>query len=988
MSVTHLMAQAARSVVVLFFIFALFTAQAQTGNTVTCDVPSVEPLANTSVTCHFPENVNQTRRIVTVSFYKGAQYTVSNENDILECWWLSGKMDCDVKRGYKFNRIISHELTLEIPRVSTKQIGGYVCKLSNMNPKDVKYCELKIKLEGKTMCDVPSVPLNSRTSLTCYFPEDLSKNTADFSVYHQSTSSDSVDVISCKRMGDHWSCDRIRGYEFDQTVTNHLTVGIPTAQEDQEGSYSCHYTSSSPVRYENCSLTLTTVTSFCNISSAVETEPASLTCTFNVDVNATKQNFSLVRIGGADNKGVDIVTCTWLKDQLKCTTAPGYEVNNTVTDRLVIRVPRASRDHTGTYACHVNGSKANGFQSCEFILKPVTSFCNISSIKETEPASLTCTFNVDVNATKNNLSLVRLGGDESKGVDIVTCTWLQDQLKCTTAPGYEVNNLVTDRLVIRVPRASRDHTGTYACHVTGSKAINFQSCELILKPVTSFCNISSIKETKPASLTCTFNVDVNATKSNLSLVRLGGDESNGVDIVACTWLQDQLKCTTAPGYEVNNLVTDRLVIRVLQASRDHTGTYTCHVTGSSMDGFKSCDFILIPDVPAVVLTVAIAVLVLFPVSLVIIFLVFECKQRKHVAIEEQIPLISRAELQIRAKQEEEFWEKWVEAAFPDLDSSVYFLPPVHVSRVPTTQESVAGQTVLVLQSSPQTDESNQTATTAVEDSDVRHDAAMQRVLLCLETMFKENREVLVGVSQLLFDDYLRDSRYADVARRLPLPARYPSDLGQEWKPGDIDVLLIHRQHGLVICKVKVFGGNVNEQNMSEKERTEKTHTEIKNNLQEAIKQLDRPGVTVSHLASDVAPGLRVTKTIALPNLTVSQLQQVLDNDRELTQDLCRCLGSSDPADITGVCLCCDQLSDPKTPWDVSSHVLKNLGEWWTRRVAVSGPDSHMTRHVYKTLVARFCGPATTVSVPCTCPPRVSVKTLGQAVWWTGECYML
>ncbi|PVD22585.1 hypothetical protein C0Q70_18403 [Pomacea canaliculata] len=321
---------------------------------------------------------------------------------------------------------------------------------------------------------------------------------------------------SKRRIGDHQFCNTIGGYEFDQTVTNHLTVGIPNAQEDQEGSYSCHYTSSSPVRYENCSLTLTTVTSFCNISSVVETEPASLTCTFNIDVSATKNNFSLVRIGGADSKGVDIVTCTWLKDQLKCTTAPGYEVNNTVTDRLVIRVPRASRDHTGTYACHVNGSKASGFQSCEFILKPVTSFCNISSIKETEPASLTCTFNVDVNATKNNLSLVRLGGDESKGVDIVTCTWLQDQLKCTTAPGYEVNNLVTDHLVIRV----------------------------------------------------------------------------------------------------------------LRASRDHTGTYVCHVTGSSMDGFKSCDFILIPDVPAAVLTVAIAVLVFIPVSLVIIFLVFKCKQRK------------------------------------------------------------------------------------------------------------------------------------------------------------------------------------------------------------------------------------------------------------------------------------------------------------------------------------------------------------------------
>ena len=27
-----------------------------------------------------------------------------------------------------------------------------------------------------------------------------------------------------------------------------------------------------------------------------------------------------------------------------------------------------------------------------------------------------------------------------------------------------------------------------------------------------------------------------------------------------------------------------------------------------------------------------------------------------------------------------------------------------------------------------------------------------------------------------------------------------------------------------------------------------------------------------------------------------------------------------------------------------------------------------------------------MTVPCTSPPRVSVKTLGQAVWWTGECY--
>ncbi|XP_025112489.1 uncharacterized protein LOC112575119 [Pomacea canaliculata] len=46
----------------------------------------------------------------------------------------------------------------------------------------------------------------------------------------------------------------------------------------------------------------------------------------------------------------------------------------------------------------------------------------------------------------------------------------------------------------------------------------------------------------------------------------------------------------------------------------------------------------------------------------------------------------------------------------------------------------------------------------------------------------------------------------------------------------------------------------------------------------------------------------------------------------------------------------------------------------------------MTPEMFKTLLSRFCGPATTVTVPCTSTPRLSVKTLGQAVSHTGECY--
>lgn len=65
---------------------------------------------------------------------------------------------------------------------------------------------------------------------------------------------------------------------------------------------------------------------------------------------------------------MNIVTCIWVNDKLRCTTAPGYEFNNTGTHHLVITVPRASRDHNGTYACHLTGSSMDGFQPCDFIV--------------------------------------------------------------------------------------------------------------------------------------------------------------------------------------------------------------------------------------------------------------------------------------------------------------------------------------------------------------------------------------------------------------------------------------------------------------------------------------------------------------------------------------------------------------------------------------------------------------------------------------------
>ncbi|XP_025114143.1 uncharacterized protein LOC112576110 [Pomacea canaliculata] len=340
-------------------------------------------------------------------------------------------------------------------------------------------------------------------------------------------------------------------------------------------------------------------------------------------------------------------------------------------------------------------------------------------------------------------------------------------------------------------------------------------------------------------------------------------------------------------------------------------------------------------------------------------------------------------------QAQEFWLRWVEAAFPELDSRAYFLPPVYFNRVPMTRQTVSGQDVLVLQSAPgQPNQSNQISTTQtsnfnphVQESDIRAYEAFQHVLFCLQKKFEDSKEVFVGLSQLRFGQYLDKPCYAAAVDNLPLSKTLPKSSSKD-RQGAFSLLLIHRYYGFVVCEVKSLGKNYSKSNMTDLQLKDC----IRNKLKHDISQLDKAEKMLSHLVSDIAPEVRITKTIVVPNITAVQVQQAISDDSELTQDLCRCLGTTENADIPGLCLCSDQLSDPKTPCDVSSHVLRELGHWWQRRVAGAGPDPHMTDDIYKILLARFCGPATTVTIPCTSAPRLCLKTLGQAASFTGQCY--
>ncbi|PVD22588.1 hypothetical protein C0Q70_18406 [Pomacea canaliculata] len=741
-----------------------------------CNISRVNETESVELTCAFSVDVNATRQNFSVIH-------LANEGrkavDILTCVWVKEKVNCVTAPEYEFNSTITDQLVIRVPRASRDHNGTYACHVQSFDSTGFAPCEFIFSKDGKTKCEIPSVKLMSQTSLTCYFPEDISKTRSDFTVHHHSIQGFTDAVSSCEWNNEKLNCSTSRGYEVDGNVTDHVTLRVHNTSKNHEGLYSCQMTGVGSDGYENCSFQLEkddkqqlVDMSSCNISSVKETKAAELICTFSVDVNETKQNFKVIHLGHYGRKSFGVLVCIWMGDRLDCTTSPTYEFNNTVSRQLVVRIPRASRDHSGNYACYVPVSQLDGFESCEFMVmtdildcgwssgkmdcsiyrpgykydstthvsnkfsleilrasaehigtyrcnvadvdsknikpcefrvkvvektvcvisskktrtsltcyypedlnktrtnftiyhyprtglkevivacewkrnnltcntthgyefdnrvsdyltlkipmalesqegayschisgarslhydlctvtpeKTMTSTCQIPSVEEAEPTTLTCRFIVDVNMTKRNFAVVHYSNTDRKAAEIANCTWLGAHLDCTTADGYHFNNTAMDHVVIRVPQASHNHSGTYVCHIMGVVDSSFEPCEFIIMPATtSSCNISSVQTMEAMTLTCTFNVDINMTRRNFAVVHRGVEDGKGADVLNCTWMNEQLNCTTAPGYKFNKIVTNHFSMKIPQISKENRGIYACHVLGARSNGSETCKFI-------------------------------------------------------------------------------------------------------------------------------------------------------------------------------------------------------------------------------------------------------------------------------------------------------------------------------------------------------------------------------------------------------------
>lgn len=155
------------------------------------------------------------------------------------------------------------------------------------------------------------------------------------------------------------------------------------------------------------------------------------------------------------------------------------------------------------------------------------------------------------------------------------------------------------------------------------------------------------------------------------------------------------------------------------------------------------------------------------------------------------------------------------------------------------------------------------------------DEALQRVLFNLTKFSTIYPEVFMCLSQFPFGSYLGEQCFYPASSHLPLPTNLDltKKVEQSCRQGDFDVLLIHRVYGFVIIEIKAVGYNI--------EKSTDKRLDVAKKLKQAVTQLDKAKTMLEHLVSDIAPGVRITKFIACPNLQTYQLHEVLNINQNL-----------------------------------------------------------------------------------------------------------
>ncbi|XP_025114446.1 uncharacterized protein LOC112576305 [Pomacea canaliculata] len=235
----------------LFLSFLWFTAVSAQDDKITCEVQPAAPFEDTTLTCHFPEDLSKTQKDFTIYRYSKAGIAEA----VVDCWWLGGTLDCYVSRGVEYNKMVRRDVTVTLQRMTSELTGTYACQVAGYGVSSLRTCEFEFKLGKENSCNIDYKTSDFQARLTCFFSEDIGKRKTKFAVYKHSGQVRKA-VMECSWVDEQRSCTVENGYQFDNKVSPYLTLGIPEITKEKEGNYSCWHSGSDNNQQKTCFLSV------------------------------------------------------------------------------------------------------------------------------------------------------------------------------------------------------------------------------------------------------------------------------------------------------------------------------------------------------------------------------------------------------------------------------------------------------------------------------------------------------------------------------------------------------------------------------------------------------------------------------------------------------------------------------------------------------------------------------------------------------------
>ncbi|XP_070202242.1 uncharacterized protein [Littorina saxatilis] len=307
----------------------------------------------------------------------------------------------------------------------------------------------------------------------------------------------------------------------------------------------------------------------------------------------------------------------------------------------------------------------------------------------------------------------------------------------------------------------------------------------------------------------------------------------------------------------------------------------------------------------------------------------------------------------------ENWYKIIRRWYPGLHREVYSAPPVHFKAVafkPKPEKPVVPEEPF--------ERFGMRMYIPTQYSTTKDDEAQQRVLWTLSEYSKKKGTAAFILSNMEFQNYLnKDYSWADPnTPELPKP-----NIKLQQEEGEVDVLVIDKEQGVFILEVKAIGDPDEER---EFERSTQI-TELSKKISKIGKQVQKEKNVIRKLLSDLDPDekIKIRAGVVLANTTRDLLDETLKKHTPTPDlmDLMEALGISEKTRsdlISKITLCLDDL--PKRNVTAEDEMDKDLYQKVDRVLAalrnIEGPSEKMSDELYEKIVARFCGPLTTVKI--------------------------